>query len=727
MASPGTKLYDRKTIVDVIQRDCLGTPGSSGVVVGAQKIGKTCLLGHVWSLGNKRKETIFCRLDIDSLEAAGFSDDSFMRLFLSELRDALAQSIAQMEDHEPQWLAELAKSKVGTRTSASGAAEIIRTGMEELSGLRKVSNLIEKLLERTDVLEPALTFAVFNVLRQSGKRVVLVIDEFHRMMRERGFSNRLFAFLRGASTQGKILTLVSSTVHLMDPSLHGPNVDNTYDRLNLFNHYQVQFLEPFSESEAEGFLDWLPPVNPSLTADEKTYLYQLGGGSPHFLKRARTLFLEKGRPQTASARNEFEARHAGPGLEPDFYLLWARCSPEERAVLAELGANGTSNSPLVAKLEREGYVVKIAGGVLLFSAMFAKFVREQKVSSKSKKVAEDSPSMGQVTLDKFGLVSETFVTALGLARPEAAEIFAIEVTNRGKSAIKVRVACRVVDYSQATIREYSVAPGTQKLYGYAYLRPKALRKLDNPVPTNVDYRISLAGVTPENILGSGQVGIQLLPPNNFLMAVFDPTSEQLKNRTWLIAAWVRRRGSNLQEVLKAAGQICELQGYQAGQGQGIAEHTRRQVSAIYKAVKDWGIQYQNSAQVYLNDKDHYLQQVRFPEESLSDHSANCLDMAVLFASLLSSCQISPLVLLVPGHALVGWKDGAGGLEFIQTTGIAETNFENARSIGMQYFEARKKECEAWLESGADAIEDPSEFSILIDVDQISRTRKLMKV
>jgi len=199
MASAGTGLYDRKTIVDVIQRDCLGHPGSSGVIVGAQKVGKTCLLGHVWDLGSRRRETIFCQVDIFSLEAAGFSDDSFLRLFLAELQDALARAIEQMEPSEASWRKELAKPDIET----SGFAQALRTNVREMSGLRQVENLIQGLLDRKEPLEASDTFGVFNGLRRIEKRVMLVIDEFHRMLRERGFSNRLFAFLRGASTQGK--------------------------------------------------------------------------------------------------------------------------------------------------------------------------------------------------------------------------------------------------------------------------------------------------------------------------------------------------------------------------------------------------------------------------------------------------------------------------------------------------------------------------------------------
>jgi hypothetical protein len=75
--------------------------------------------------------------------------------------------------------------------------------------------------------------------------------------------------------------------------------------------------------------------------------------------------------------------------------------------------------------------------------------------------------------------------------------------------------------------------------------------------------------------------------------------------------------------------------------------------------------------------------VRFAEQSLLDNSANCPDFAVLFASLLLVCRIDPLILFVPRHAVVGWKDAASGIEFLQTIGIAANAFGAAWEIGME--------------------------------------------
>jgi hypothetical protein len=145
MATPAPELYDRKLILDVIERDCLGDPGSSGVIVGSQKVGKTYLLNHVSTVCNRGKDSVFCRLNIDDLEAAGFSDDSFMRLFLSELQDIVTANVGDLEGKESTWQDDLAKLEVASGL-VPGQREAIKAGLDELFGFREIVKQIQKLL-----------------------------------------------------------------------------------------------------------------------------------------------------------------------------------------------------------------------------------------------------------------------------------------------------------------------------------------------------------------------------------------------------------------------------------------------------------------------------------------------------------------------------------------------------------------------------------------------------
>ena len=83
------------------------------------------------------------------------------------------------------------------------------------------------------------------------------------------------------------------------------------------------------------------------------------------------------------------------------------------------------------------------------------------------------------------------------------------------------------------------------------------------------------------------------------------------------------------------------------------------------------------------------QRARLPREALDLKSANCVDGVVLFASLLEGASLCPALLLVPGHALVGWEslDGYGDWQFLETTLLATGDFEAACRSGQAQYQA----------------------------------------
>ena len=86
------------------------------------------------------------------------------------------------------------------------------------------------------------------------------------------------------------------------------------------------------------------------------------------------------------------------------------------------------------------------------------------------------------------------------------------------------------------------------------------------------------------------------------------------------------------------------------------------------------------------------QRTRLPRESLAGRAANCIDGAVLFASLLEGASLNPAIVLVPGHAFVGWEawEDAGEWQFLETTMVGSHDFEAAcRSGRKQHDEYRE--------------------------------------
>jgi hypothetical protein len=70
-----------------------------------------------------------------------------------------------------------------------------------------------------------------------------------------------------------------------------------------------------------------------------------------------------------------------------------------------------------------------------------------------------------------------------------------------------------------------------------------------------------------------------------------------------------------------------------------------------------------------------------PHASLEQNSANCIDAAVMYASLFENLAMEPMIIVVPGHAYVAVKvaEGSDKLLYIDVALTGRTTFELAVS------------------------------------------------
>ena len=76
-----------------------------------------------------------------------------------------------------------------------------------------------------------------------------------------------------------------------------------------------------------------------------------------------------------------------------------------------------------------------------------------------------------------------------------------------------------------------------------------------------------------------------------------------------------------------------------------------QIKGVFDAVKTLGLHYVSDTST-LSDEGCY-QRVRTPEKVLVDRSGNCIELSILFASILESMGLEPVVVFPVGHAIVG--------------------------------------------------------------------------
>jgi len=133
----------------------------------------------------------------------------------------------------------------------------------------------------------------------------------------------------------------------------------------------------------------------------------------------------------------------------------------------------------------------------------------------------------------------------------------------------------------------------------------------------------------------------------------------------------------LQEAA-AGGTVRSFTGYQAGP-LGVMQ----QAQAIWDALAARGLSYVNVATDSSSSPLVSTQYVRFLDQSVRDHGANCVDASVLFASILRKIGLRPVLLFRPGHCFTGFYDApeGGRLVAFETTFLGAAPFSAAEAEG----------------------------------------------
>ncbi len=173
-------------------------------------------------------------------------------------------------------------------------------------------------------------------------------------------------------------------------------------------------------------------------------------------------------------------------------------------------------------------------------------------------------------------------------------------------------------------------------------------------------------------------------------AARDPKTGEPRDLTHYYGAWVTPHAESVQDRVRRAAAMHPA-GSLAGYGRGGAAAVREQVKAIYQSLQECGLAYVNAVTDYGAPPGTVTQRARLPRESLARKAANCIDGAILFASLIEGASLGAGLLLVPGHALVGWETEDGGdWQFLETTLVGTADFDAACKSGQaQYEQARE--------------------------------------
>jgi hypothetical protein len=192
--------------------------------------------------------------------------------------------------------------------------------------------------------------------------------------------------------------------------------------------------------------------------------------------------------------------------------------------------------------------------------------------------------------------------------------------------------------------------------------PAQLRSLD--APSRVDLRFTLR--RDDGDAQARTLAVSLRPLSEALYFVRD--GRDVVDLSWIFAAYVDEHDAVVDQVLDAAvksGIVDKFDGYA---GTSVNE-VYRQVWATWQALAARGIRYSALDPGIARGPRVFSQRVRLLGQTWSDRSATCIDGSVLIASVLQRIGLRTFLVLVPGHAFVGFYTDADGQRaaYLETT------------------------------------------------------------
>ncbi len=251
-------------------------------------------------------------------------------------------------------------------------------------------------------------------------------------------------------------------------------------------------------------------------------------------------------------------------------------------------------------------------------------------------------------------------------------VVAIAISNPGTTPLHQRVSVRVSGWSDEEIQMLDLGAGARRtlLFAPAFL-PRFYKNREIVAAT---VHISVTNL-------SGRTVYETTAPVRLRSSEDMFWGRSFKYASF-IASWVTPHDSEVEAVLARAKNYTpdrRLPGYENWKDEVEQEHeTYIESRAIFTALKKMGLSYVKSSST-LGDHINVSERVRMPRLSLAQNSANCIDAAVMYASLFENLGMEPSVVIVPGHAYVGVRVAQGSSRFlyIDAALTGRTTFEAA--------------------------------------------------
>ena len=196
--------------------------------------------------------------------------------------------------------------------------------------------------------------------------------------------------------------------------------------------------------------------------------------------------------------------------------------------------------------------------------------------------------------------------------------------------------------------------------------------------------------------------------------------ETVHDLSYQIAAWVTPNARPVVEMSRFAIDYLPADLQWGNLGADTEEKrsaiVKTHIKAIFEALKNKAqIKYSDAPINFGKKANEVRQRVSLPRESLALRQANCIDGAVLYASLIERANMHPVIVMIPNHSFVGWEtwNGSGEYEYLETIMTGSASFEEALQRGAEEFAMVKSVL-------GHQLGDPNGFAVKLDLADLRK-------
>lgn len=293
---------------------------------------------------------------------------------------------------------------------------------------------------------------------------------------------------------------------------------------------------------------------------------------------------------------------------------------------------------------------------------------------------EGAPPAAALTVTIRPRMEQVYTALADLFDPNVRPLVEVELRNDAAQPRRILVSSHIQEYSHVAETTVTLAPdAVETVRQLPALRKSAVQGVTEL--TKAELTVGVRDLDADQTVQQQSFRIALLARNAAPIAARDPHTNAWIDMTPYLAAFVTPHAPAVLETLRKAVERHperRLAGYQADVDVSL------QVNALYDVLRhDIALAYVQSVVSFNLDAAALDQRVRLPAEALRHRSANCLDAALLVASLLEACSLNPALLVSKNHALVGWErhSGSGEWAWLETTVFLTNKFADACDLG----------------------------------------------